>query len=461
MEINRDRLSLVRLQHHNESDPMKTRATRAVPPSPVPSAEAQAVETQMRRAFTPARIDELRALTGYNPRQRQGTAFRLMLTVVEGFLAGQTLTFASLRAIFVRRFGFIRSCPFQKRFKQASAAAFFREALRHFVDSVVHSAGLTLRGPLGGFADVRIYDGTGQRVPPRGRDALPACTKGKAGTKWVMGYSIKTGLLEHGLYDAETASETPLWRTLVPKFTRGVLYLFDLGFFERALFVQARAAGAHVLMRLKSTAKVRVLSHAPTNGGSGWSLSHYLQVVSKKRGTVFDLDVSWGRGKDLVMLRLVGFAHKSNSIRWYLTTVPRSMLTANQVIQSYRLRWLIELLFRELKQTADLGRSFTADANAVAALTYGAMLAHALVRSVRIQAALANEIPLEQLRPLASLHVVRAYAKDLVDALASSSRAAWERVVSAAGTALVALARERRPSRSRSRIALKLGAIGA
>jgi hypothetical protein len=26
----------------------------------------------------------------------------------------------------------------------------------------------------------------------------------------MMGYSIKTGLLEHGLVDAETASETPV-----------------------------------------------------------------------------------------------------------------------------------------------------------------------------------------------------------------------------------------------------------
>ncbi len=360
---------------------MKTRATRAMARRPEPSTEAQAVEEQMRRTFTPAVVDELRARTGYNPRQRRGTALRLMLTVVEGFLVGQTLTFASLRAIFVRRFGFIRPCPFQKRFKQASAAAFFREALKLLVASVVRSAGLALTGPLGRFADVRIYDGTGQRVPPRGRDALPACTRGKAGTQWMMGYSLKTGLLEHGLVDAETASETPLWKKLVPAFAPGVLYLFDLGFFERAMFASARAAGAHVLMRLKTTAKVRVLSHASVNGRAplpGWSLGYYLQGVSKKRGTVFDLDVSWGKGKDLIHLRLVGYAHKASSIRWYLTTVPRSLLTAHQVIGTYRLRWLIELLFRELKQTSDLGRSFTADPNAIAALTYGAMLAHAL-----------------------------------------------------------------------------------
>ena len=443
---------------------MTTRTTQAMTSRPEASAEATGVQEQLRRTFTPRVVDELRGRTGYNPRQRRATALRLMLTVVEGFLAGQTLSFTSLRAIFVRRFGFMRPCPFQKRFKQQSAAAFFRAALEHLVASVASAAGLELSGPLGRFEDVRIYDGTGQRVPPRGREALPACTKGKAGTKWVMGYSIKTGLLEHGECDAETASETPLWKKLVPTFARGVLYLFDLGFFERALFASAKAAGAHVLMRLKSSAKVRVTGHLGENGHAplpGWSLGYYLRFASRKRGTVFDLDVIWGKGNDAVALRLVGFAHKSDHIRWYLTTVPRSLLSARQIIQTYRLRWLIELLFREIKQSADLGRSFTADPNAIKALTYGAMLAHALVRSVRIQAALANEVPLEQLRPLATLHVVRAYARDLVNALASLSVAAWTAVVTAVGAALVDLARERHPSRSRKRIALTLGAIGA
>jgi len=41
------------------------------------------------------------------------------------------------------------------------------------------------------------------------------------------------------------------------------------------------------------------------------------------------------------------------------------------VIETYRLRWLIEFLFRELKQNADLGRSFTANSHAIEALTYG------------------------------------------------------------------------------------------
>ena len=195
----------------------------------------EAVEAALRSTFTATVVDELREQTAYNPRQRLVTAQRLMLVVVEAFLLGQTLGFTAIRAIFLRRFGFVRPCPFQKRFKQASAAAFFRAALERLVESVIGSAQLSLTGPLAQFADVRIYDGTGQRVPPRGCEALPGCTTGKAGSKWVVGYSIKTGLLEHAEGGAETASETPLWHKLVPSFARGVLYLFDLGFFETQL----------------------------------------------------------------------------------------------------------------------------------------------------------------------------------------------------------------------------------
>lgn len=108
---------------------MSITSTRSEAQSRDRKREAGAVERQLRRAFTPEVVDKLRADTGYNPHQRVGTALRLMLTVVEAFLVGQTLSFTSLRAIFVRRFGFVRPCPFQKRFKQASAAAFFRGAL--------------------------------------------------------------------------------------------------------------------------------------------------------------------------------------------------------------------------------------------------------------------------------------------------------------------------------------------
>lgn len=442
---------------------MKSKLTERSASRPGSNEQALAVEHALHGLFSPAVVDELREQTGYNPRQRMATAFRLMLTIVEGFLVGQTLSFASLRAIFVRRFGFVRSCPFQKRFKQEAAAAFFRGALERLVTSVVEASGLQLQGPLAKFTDVRLYDGTGQRVPARGRASLPACAKGKAGAKWVVGLSLKTGLIEEATGAAETAAELPLWRQLVPSLVRGALYVLDLGFFERKLFDDARKAGAHVLMRLKSATTVRVVGRLTKNGRcpvANWKLSYFLQNVSRRAGTTYDLDVLWGTGANALHLRVVGIAHTSKTVRWYLTTVPRHLLSANQIIQAYRLRWLIEFLFRELKQTADLGRSFTGDVHAVRALTYGAMLAHVVVRSLRVQTALAHEIPLTQLRPLACLHVARAFTREIVDALATSSAAVWKHVSAVVTQHLATLAREVKPSRSRQRIALGLGAAG-
>ena len=415
--------------------------------------------------FSPEVVDELRAETGYNPRQRRATAHRLLVVVVHGFLLGQTLGFSALRAVFSKHFGQIRPRAFQLRFKSAAAAAFFKAAFERVVRAVLESTtSVRLEGPLAVFADVRLYDGTSQSVPRRGRRALPACVDGRAGSKWLVGYSLKTGVLDQAMVGAETASELPMWRRLVGQLERNVLYVMDLAFYERALFAQAHRDGAHLLLRLKSGTKLKVLGHQIDRGHvdlPGWSLDYYLRGQSQRRGTLFDLDVRWGRGAATVVLRLVGVSLGGRrGVRFYLTTVPRNLLSAAQLVEAYRLRWLIEFLFRELKQSADLGRSFTADPHALEALTYGAMLGHVIVRSLRIFAALRHDVPLEQLRPLACRDFIRPYATEIVVALLDHGSDAWHALLVHLSVGLVAFTRERKPSRSRQRIALQLGAVG-
>ncbi|HNX52087.1 MAG TPA: transposase, partial [Thermoanaerobaculaceae bacterium] len=119
----------------------------------------------------------------------------------------------------------------------------------------------------------------------------------------------------------------------------------------------------HLLMRLKSGTRLRVVAELTARGMQsvdGYCLEQYLACRFAFDGTLFDLDVLWGTGSRQVPLRLVGVVHQG-ATRWYLTTVPRSRLRAGHVVQTYRLRWAIELLFREIKQSTDLGRSFTAE----------------------------------------------------------------------------------------------------
>ena len=433
-------------------------------PPAVARANAVQVERQLADVFSAKVVDRLRAVTGYNPRQRKATALCLLLIVVQAFLVGQAMSFARLRALFVARFGAIRPRAFQLRFKSAAAVAFFRAALGEAVRAVVTAADLRLEGPLASFADVRVYDGTAVRVPPRGKAAWPASNHDRAGAKLLLGYSLKTGLLDEAAIAAETAGELPLWRALVPALERNVLYLLDLAYFDHALFSQADRVGAHLLMRLKSKTRVSVVGHQTDHGYvplRPWALATYLSAASSARGTIYDLDVIWGRGRHALRLRLVGVSLGGRAgRRFYLTTVPRSRLSAKTAVDVYRLRWLIEILNREIKQEADLGRCDTADAHAVAALAYGAMIGHVMVRSLRICAVLRSHLPLSELRPLATLHLVRAFAIAIVDALADHDLTAWHRLVEIMTPLVVTVAWEPLPSRSRPRIAARLGASG-
>ena len=427
-------------------------------------ADAVRVERQLADVLSPKVVDRLRDETGYNPRQRKATALCVLLIVVQAFLMGQALSFARLRALFIARFENIRPRAFQLRFKSAAAVTFFRAAFAEAVHAVVSAAEIRLEGALASFADVQVYDGTAVRVPPRGKQDWPASHDDRAGAKLLLGYSLKTGVVERAAVAAETTGELPLWRKLVPTLERNVLYLLDLAYFDREIFEHAQSAGAHVLLRLKSKSKLWVVGHQTRQGYVGlprWSLATYLAGAASARGTTYDLDVIWGKGRHAVRLRLVGVSLGGRAgRRFYLTTVPRSRLSVTAVVEAYRLRWLIELLNREIKQEADMGRCDTADPHAVAALAYGALIGHVVLRSLRICAALRAHVPLTELRPLASLHLVRAFAVAAIDVLATHDLTAWHRLVESIAPLLVAVAHEATPSRSRPRIAFDLGALG-
>jgi hypothetical protein len=74
--------------------------------------------------------------------------------------------------------------------------------------------------------------------------------------------------------------------------------------------LEAFREGAHLLMRLKSNAKVRVRAHHHEGrmlSLPDWSLSYYLNGKPRRRGMTLDLDVEWGRGSQALSLRLVAY----------------------------------------------------------------------------------------------------------------------------------------------------------
>ena len=97
-----------------------------------------------------------------------------------------------------------------------------------------------------------------------------------------------------------------------------------------------------------------------------------------------DVDVEWDRpGGQTLRLRLVLIWRRSERAYTVLVTnVSRRLLTARHVAELYRLRWQIELVFKEWKSYANL-HAFTSTKPAIVeGLIWASLCAAALTRSL-------------------------------------------------------------------------------
>ena len=97
---------------------------------------------------------------------------------------------------------------------------------------------------------------------------------------------------------------------------------------------------------------------------------------------LIDLDVQLAAGDKSYIARVVGVVDEadSNSIQWYLTSVPREVLDARDVAETYRLRWIIELVSKQLKSGLGLDSILAWREPAVTALVHAKTVALCLAR---------------------------------------------------------------------------------
>lgn len=249
-----------------------------------------------------------------------------------------------------------------------------------------------LRGRLAHFRDVLIPDGCAFKIA-NALSGVYAGTGSYAALKLHAIYSVGAG----GCVAAErTAGSVHDSEGLHPEhWEAGALYIWDLGYDSYARFVDAVQAGAHVLQRLKSNANpIALASYGPSgaprelldDAGKPLRLNDACAGGWIHHQRVLDLDVEIRAGKRAVVARVVCVPFGGED-RYYLTTLPRSIFTAHDVAELYRVRWEVERFFRgwrgalRLDEVRRLANSQSLDA-AVTASLLAAALAHDLTQIV-------------------------------------------------------------------------------
>lgn len=338
---------------------------------------------QFKEMLSPEALDAKGREMGLCRRRREIAPGRLATSLLASFACGRVETLADLQRQYNALHG--RTVSYKAFHKQLAKPAFAGFA-RGLFDLIVGQWAIrTLRTAegLAGFDRVVIQDGSSfavkdalrERFPGRFKTVSPAAVELHATMELLEGTASRTALT------ADTGAERP--HLPAADSLGDALLLADRGYFDVDYLAEVDRAGGHFVARATESINPTVL-RAAANGRELASLRDQplKQCDLPKTGAV-DLDVSWRRGATTLRARLVArWNPKRGAYVLLVTNLPRERVSAEQVGQVYRLRWQVELLFKEWKSHANLRAFDTANPHIAEGLVWAALAAAALKRHI-------------------------------------------------------------------------------
>jgi hypothetical protein len=217
-------------------------------------------------------------------------------------------------------------------------------------------------------------------------------------------YDLRRGIARHVQFSVDAgANEVPRGKRLLSQLPEGTLLMGDR-LYARQSFMQQlidhKLCGLFRRNRLLSLKTIRVLSRKQ---GS----RTFLQDTLVKAGT--------GMHGEPLTLRYIRYKHGRLLRELFTTVLDPQVLSAEEALQLYPLRWSIERMFFDLKEVLNLHRFYAANPNAVAMQIYAAALVHAAFRIAQARIARDHLIAPETLSPAKLFPKLAAASSRLAD----------------------------------------------
>jgi hypothetical protein len=212
-----------------------------------------------------------------------------------------------------------------------------------------------LKGRLRAFRDVLIPDGCAFKLA----NVLSGISPGTGQASELKLHAVYSLKAKTAIEVTPTAGSVHDSDGFWPKrWEAGALYIYDLGYQNNDRFVEATLAGSQMLQRLKNKADPIVIASYGTTGdrrallrddGQPLRLNDACAAAYVHEQSVLDLDVQISDSKKRTVVARVVCVPFDGDDRYYLTTLPRALFTPHDVAELYRVRWEVELFFRNWK----------------------------------------------------------------------------------------------------------------
>lgn len=420
--------------------------------------DVSTLANRFKRILCPRRINDLGREVRFSQRERVITPYRLALSLLSACATMRVETLADLQRGFNALFGTtVAYKPFHNQLAKWRFADFMRELVGVVLEAcVVRVLSAGAGGAFSEFRRIIIQDGSSFAVKEALREHYPGRFKSKGPA--AVELHVTMDLLEESaskvVLTPDTFPERP--ELPAPAELRGDLLLADRGYFDTEYLRALDKAGGSFVVRSYCSINPQVLD---AYTGEGKRLARLCKKSLKdsrlsKKG-LLDLDVQWGEGEDAFRCRLVvSWNRETREYRYLVTNLPRERYSAAQVATAYRLRWQVELLFKEWKSYANLHAFDTRNPSIAEGLIWAAIAAAALKRFLAHMTQQIHGVEISTRKVAMCAHHV---LHDIFHALIEGRRGYLIKAIEAALRYLAANAMRAHPKRDRRSGRLQLG----
>jgi hypothetical protein len=343
-----------------------------------------------RDTVAPDALEEVARRSGLIRRRRTVTGTSLFWALMMA-LGGQRVEYISdvLRTMNASQGWAVRYKPFWNRLATKAFVAFSQDLFKKLSHELTKRVMSRHQGDVVAmFSDIRIDDGSSFAVA----DGLKRTFPGRFTkvTPAAVELHAHMSVMSDQLLSVSLAPDKEAERKFLPPphaLPRRSLSLRDRGYVDLEYFAQLEEAEAYLICRAKRDIKptiVEVLDGLPRRLRRRWIGRSLDALRDKKLRQNLDLLVAWQRpgGATLTLRLCVRYVPEKHAWTWLLTNLPHAMVDAEAVGQLYRLRWQIELLFKDWKSYANLHGFQTQNPLIAEGLIWASLCAALLKRSL-------------------------------------------------------------------------------
>lgn len=343
------------------------------------------MERRFKAAFDRNALTAIGAATGFVERERVVTAESLAVALLCAFACTPVETLADLHRTFMEISGRgIEYKPFHNQLAKAEFPEFMRQVLCHLVASLVTRVLAAQAGTvLSRFKDIVIQDGSSLAV----HDALAETFPGRFTTvsPAAVELHVTMSVLEDRPLRITLAPDKEGERQFLatPESLAGILEMADRGYEDVGYCRDVAANGGSFIFRFKGSINPRIkfIDVPDADVLRSFQGRKLKDVRGQLSGRDVDLDVVFTKdGKPVPFRVVMTWTPERKQHMVLVTNLGRDEAPLATVRALYRLRWQVELLFKEWKSYANLHRFATTKAPIVTGLLWAAIGAAALKR---------------------------------------------------------------------------------